>query len=392
MSALSNAGDGAAQWNKPEKDTVRIGFVPLADCASVVMAAVLGFDRKYGIRIELSKEASWASVRDKLSNGELDAAHVLYGLVYGVQTGIACQRKDMAVLMNLNQNGQAITLSQALARQGAVDGPSLARLMKAEPRNYIFAQTFPTGTHAMYLYYWLAAHGVDPFREATVITVPPTQMVVNMRAGHMDGFCAGEPWGQKAIVDGLGITAATTQEVWPDHPGKVLGTTAAFANAYPNTCRAMVAALLDASKWIEQSLDNKLEMIKVIGGLDYLNTGSELIEQRILGHYENGLGKRWDDPGSLKFYDGGKVNFPFLSDGMWFMTQHRRWGLLRDEPDYLAVARAVNRIDLYTDAAAMTGTPLPDNTMRRSTFIDGTVWDGSDPAGYEASFTIRYAT
>ncbi|MDP0964732.1 CmpA/NrtA family ABC transporter substrate-binding protein, partial [Klebsiella pneumoniae] len=124
--------------------------------------------QKYGVRIIPSKEASWASVRDKLANGELDFAHVLYGLVYGMHLGVGGARKDMAVLMTLNRNGQAITLSKKLAEAGAVDGASLAKLMAKDRRDYTFAQTFPTGTHAMWLYYWLAAHGVQPLKDAKV--------------------------------------------------------------------------------------------------------------------------------------------------------------------------------------------------------------------------------
>ena len=390
MSQQASAGAWVAGSDKPEKDTVRVGFLPLTDCASLVMAALLGFDRKYGIKIALRREASWAGVRDKLGNGELDAAHVLYGLVYGVQLGIGGQQRDMAVLMNLNHNGQAITLSRKLAGEGAVDGASLAALMRAQPRAYTFAQTFPTGTHAMFLYYWMAAHGIDPFRDAQVITMPPPQMVANLRAGHMDGFCAGEPWNHKAILDGVGVTAATTQQIWPDHPGKVLGVTREFAERHPNTCRALIAAVLDAGKWIEASIANKQKMVEVIAGADYVNVDKALIEARILGHYQNGLGKSWEDSRSLKFYREGAVNFPYLSDGMWFMTQHRRWGLLKDEPDYLAVAGAVNQIGLYKEAAALTGTALPGGLMRSSTLIDGTVWDGSAPQAYAASFDIRY--
>ncbi|MFM9436749.1 nitrate/nitrite transport system substrate-binding protein [Janthinobacterium sp. CG_23.3] len=390
MSEQASAAAWVAGSDKPEKDTVRIGFLPLTDCASLVMAAVLGFDRKYGIQIELRKEASWAGVRDKLCNGELDAAHALYGMVYGVQLGVGGLRRDMAVLMNLNHNGQAITLSSKLAGEGAVDGASLAALMRARPRSYTFAQTFPTGTHAMWLYYWLAAHGIDPFRDAQVITMPPPQMVANLRAGHMDGFCAGEPWGHKAIVDGVGVTAATTQQIWPDHPGKVLGATRAFVEQNPNTCRALIAAVLDAGKWIDASAANKRKMVEVISAAEYLNTDPALIAPRILGHYQNGLGKSWEDPRSLKFHREGAVNFPYLSDGMWFMTQHRRWGLLKDEPDYLGVATAVNQVALYREAAALAGTALPSGTMRSSTLLDGKVWDGSDPAAYAASFEIRY--
>ena len=190
-----NTAVWAAGSDKPEKEEVRIGFIPLTDCASVVMASVLGFDKKYGIKIVPTKEASWAGVRDKLVNGELDMAHVLYGLVYGVHLGVGGPKKDMAVLMTLNNNGQAITLSKKLADKGAVDGASLAKLMAADKRDYTFAQTFPTGTHAMWLYYWLATYGINPMKDAKVITVPPPQMVANMRVGNMDGYCVGEPWG-----------------------------------------------------------------------------------------------------------------------------------------------------------------------------------------------------
>lgn len=379
---------------QPEKHGVRVGFIALTDCAPLVMAAALGFDQRHGITIELSREASWAGVRDKLLNGELDAAHALYGMVYGVQLGVGAVRRDMAVLMNLNHNGQAITLSRQLAEQGAVDGPSLAKLMREQPRRsdgqtFTFAQTFPTGTHAMWLYYWLAAHGIDPLRDARVITVAPPQMVAHMRAGHMDGFCVGEPWGGAAVLEGVGVTAATSQQIWPDHPEKVLATTADFADRHPETSRALIAAVLDASRWIAASEANQRETAATLAKAQYVNASTEAITGRFLGHYEDGLGRSWEDPGHLAFYDDGKVNFPYLSDGMWFMTQLRRWGLLKDDPDYRAVAAQVHRIALYRDGALRAEVPVPEALTRSSTLIDGVVWDGSDPAGYAASFAIR---
>nr|WP_315468166.1 CmpA/NrtA family ABC transporter substrate-binding protein [uncultured Undibacterium sp.] len=387
MSAATTAW--AAGSDKPEKEEVKIGFIPLTDCASVVIAAVMGFDKKYGIKIVPSKESSWASVRDKLVNGELDAAHVLYGLVYGVQLGIGGPKKDMNILMTLNNNGQAITLSKKLADKGAVDGAGLAKLMTREKREYTFAQTFPTGTHAMWLYYWLAAHGVNPMKDAKVITVPPPQMVANMRVDNMDGYCVGEPWNHRAVADGIGITAATTQDIWRDHPEKVLGCTAEFSQKYPNTARALIAAILDASRWIDASLMNKQKMAEIIAEKSYVNTSVDVINQRIMGRYQNGLGKTWDDPYYMKFFNDGAVNFPYLSDGMWFLTQHKRWGLLKTDPDYLGVAKAVNRIDIYKDGAAMAKVSVPKDVMRKSKLIDGTVWDGQNPAAYAASFKIK---
>jgi nitrate/nitrite transport system substrate-binding protein len=293
--------------------------------------------------------------------------------------------------MTINNNGQAITLSKKLAEKGAVDGASLAKLMQTDKREYTFAQTFPTGTHAMWLYYWLASYGIDPMKDAKVITVPPPQMVANMRVGNMDGYCVGEPWGHRAIADGIGITSVTTQDIWRDHPEKVLGTTADFVSKYPNTARAMAAAVLEASRWIDASLSNKIKMAETIADKSYVNTSVDVINQRILGRYQNGLGKTWDDPNYMKFYNDGAVNFPYLSDGMWFLTQHRRWGLLKSEPDYLAVAKAINRIDLYKDAAAMAKASVPKDVMRTSKLIDGTVWDGKNPKAYAASFKIKSA-
>lgn len=389
LMGLATGGVWAAGSDKPEKEEIKIGFIPLTDCASVVMASVLGFDKKHGVKFVLSKEASWSSVRDKLGNGDLDAAHVLCGLLYGVQMGIGGQKKDMAVLMGLNNNGQAITLSKKLAEKGAVDGPSLAQLMRTDKREYTFAHTFPTGTHAMWLYYWMAANGINPMKDAKVITVPPPQMVANMRVGNMDGFCVGEPWNHRAIMDGVGITATTTQEIWRDHPEKVLGCTLEFARKHPNTCRAMIAAILEAGRWIDASLSNKNRMAEVIADKSYVNTSKEAIDQRIMGRYQNGLGKTWDDKNHMKFYNDGAVNFPYLSDGMWFMTQHRRWGLLKDDPDYVAVATAVNQIDLYKGAAVMAKTPVPASPLRSSKLMDGSVWDGRNPKAYAASFKIK---
>jgi len=375
--------------DKPEKEEVRIGFIPLTDCASVVMASVLGFDKKYGVKIIPTKEASWAGVRDKLVNGELDMAHVLYGLIYGVHLGVGGPKKDMAVLMTLNNNGQAITLSKKLADKGAVDGASLAKLMATDKREYTFAQTFPTGTHAMWLYYWMASAGINPIKDAKVITVPPPQMVANMRVGNMDGYCVGEPWGHRAIADGIGITAITTQDIWRDHPEKVLGTTGEFVKKFPNTARAVMMAIMEAGRWIDAGLQNKNKMADTIADKSYVNTSVDVINQRILGRYQNGLGKTWDDPNYMKFFNDGAVNFPYLSDGMWFLTQHKRWGLLKEHPDYLGVAKQINQIELYKQAAGALKISVPKDVMRTSKLMDGVIWDGKDPKKYADSFAIK---
>ena len=390
--SLVPMGTRAAAWaagsDAPEIKEVKIGFIPLTDCASVVIASVMKFDEKYGIKIIPTKEASWAGVRDKLINGELHAAHVLYGLVYGVHLGIGGNKTDMSVLMTINNNGQGITLSNQLKDKGVTNGESLKKLLDSEKRDYTFAQTFPTGTHAMWLYYWLANYGIDPFKDVKNITVPPPQMVANMRVGNMDGFCVGEPWNNRAIADKIGFTAATTQDIWKDHPEKVLGTTAEFTKKNPNTARAIVMAMLEASKYID-TMANRRGVAEIIADKSYVNCPVDIIDQRMEGKYEDGLGKKWDDPNYMKFYNDGAVTFPYLSDGMWFLTQHKRWGLLKEDPDYLAVAKQINNIELYKQAASQVKVPIPKDVMRSSKLLDGTVWDGKDPKKYAASFKIK---
>ncbi|HQQ74408.1 MAG TPA: CmpA/NrtA family ABC transporter substrate-binding protein [Pseudomonadales bacterium] len=378
----------AAGSDAPEKTEVKVGFIPLTDCASIVVAAEMGFDKKYGIKITPSKEASWAGVREKLTTGEIDASHVLYGMIYALQLGTGGPQKDMAVLMNLNNNGQAITLSSQLLDKGVKDGAALKKVIDSKDKEYTFAQTFPTGTHAMWLNYWLASNGIDPVKDVKSITVPPPQMVANMRVGNMDGYCVGEPWNARAVMDKIGYTVNTTQDIWVDHPEKVLGCTAEFVQKNPNTARALIMAVLDASMYIDD-MKNRAAVAALIAQKSYVNAPEDAVLGRFTGEYDNGAGKTWKDQNYMKFYNGGTTNYPYLSDGMWFLTQHKRWGMLTAEPDYLAVAKKVNQIDLYTQAATQLKVPLPSSPMRSSTLIDGKVWDGSNPAAYAASFAIK---
>jgi nitrate/nitrite transport system substrate-binding protein len=212
-----------------------------------------------------------------------------------------------------------------------------------------------------------------------------------MRVGNMDGYCVGEPWPYRAIVDKIGFTAETSQGLWKDHPEKALGTTAEFVEKYPNTARAMTAAIIDAGRWIDASLVNRQKTAEIVADRSYVNTDKEVIVARMLGRYDNGIGRTWDDKDHMKFFNDGYVTVPYLSDGMWFMTQHRRWGLLKEDPDYLAVAQKVNRLDVYRDAAAMAKVTPPKEVMRTSKLIDGVVWDGKDAKKYAGAFKIRVA-
>ena len=377
----------------PEKSSLDLGFMALSDCASLVVAATQGFAQPYGLTLNLKRQASWATLRDKLVSGELDAAHSLYGLIYAVHLGIGgVAPTSMAVLMGLNQNGQSINLSHSLQQQGVVTPESLDRHVHQSRTKLTFAQTFPTGTHAMWLYYWLASQGIHPLQDVNSVVVPPPQMVAHLQAGRIDGFCVGEPWSASAVKQNQGFTLATTQAIWPDHPEKVLGCTQAFVDQYPNTARVLVMAILEASRFIEQSQENRRSTAQLLSARDYLDAPLDSIEPRLLGSYDDGLGNQWQDPHALRFFADGEVNQPYLSDGMWFMTQFRRWGLLREDPDYLGVARQVQQLALYREAASAVGVPPIAHDMRCSQLIDGKIWDGANPAAYARSFRLHAMT
>lgn len=372
----------------PKIREVKVGFIPLTDCATVIIASEMKFDEKYGIKIIPVKQPSWAAVRDKLVNGELHAAHILYGMVYGVHLGIGGLKKDMAVLMTINNNGQGISLASHLKAKGVTDGPSLAALIRAQPGVYTFANTYPTGTHAMWLYYWLASYGINPISDVKTITVPPPQMVSSARFGSMDGFCVGEPWNARGIYDKVSFSVASSQDVWPDHPEKVLGATAEFVEQNPDTARALIMAMLDAAKYID-TLTSREKVAKIISGHAYVDAPVDVIAGRFLGNYDDGLGRKWYDPNHMKFFNDGKVPFPYLSDGMWFLTQFKRWGLLKEEVDYLSIAGQINQVGLYSQAASQVNVAMPLDVMRSSILMDGTMWNGKDPEGYAAGFKVH---
>ena len=358
---------------------VRVGFLPLTDCAPILMAAIKGFDRKHGIEILPLLQSSWARVRDGLCGGRLDAAQLLYGMAYGLELGIGGIAKPMAVLMTLNQNGQGISLARRVFDEGIIDGPSLARAVASgRIGRFTFAQTFPTGTHAMWLYYWLAAHGIHPLHDVRAIVVPPPEMLFECNAGRMHGFCVGEPWNRIGAELGVSVQVAGSDAVWPQHPDKVLATTDDFVRGNPDTARALAAAVLDAARWIEAAPENLRETAAILATDLCIDSDFELIEERMTA-----------DAGRTCFHAGGEVNFPYLSDAIWFMTQFRRWGLLDADPDYAAVAARVNRCGLYREVATALGVGLPATSSRRSVLIDGMVWDGTDPAGYARGFAIN---
>ena len=376
--------------DSPETKTVRFGIIALTDCAPIVMAHELGLFKKFGIQSVVSKEASWAVIRDKLSLGENQATHMLIGMPLASTMGLAGSPvKPMVIPWLLNRNGQAITLNNKLKAAG-VRRPAqikpIADKAKATGQPLTFAMTFPPGTHAMWMRYWLASGGINPDRDVSLITIPPAQMVANMKVDKMDGFCVGEPWNNRAIQDGIGFTAVTTQQMWKDHPEKVCAFTEEFATKNPRTVKAVLKALHLASVHLDD-LNNRTKAAAVIARPTYINCPPAIILQRLLGKYDYGDGRSEQDPNYMIFSQRG-CNYPHQIYGKWWLTQLRRWGLTKGVPDYAGVPKRVMRPDLYLEAMKELGLKESVAEEQKITLFDGT-FDGKDPEAYARSFAIK---
>lgn len=380
------AGDG------PETPQIRIGIIALTDCSSIVMAHELGLFRKHGIDSTVSKEASWAVIRDRLTLGENQATHMLYGMPYASSLGLlGSPKKPMVIPFCLNRNGQAITLDKSLLEKGVhtpQDLKPIADEAKKKGEPLAFAMTFPPGTHAMWMRYWLGAGGIDPDKDVTLITIPPPQMVANMKVGKMNGFCVGEPWNARAVADGIGYTAITSQQIWPDHPEKVFALTAEFAEKNPKTVKALLRALTEASQYIDE-MGNRPHVAEVVSRPQYINVAPEVILGRLQGDYVYGDGRTGHDPLYMTFWDR-QTNFPWKSHGLWWLSQFRRWGMIGEGVDYAAVAGAVNRTDVYREVAKEMSIALPDADVRPETLFDGVAFDPSDPERYARGFSVGH--
>lgn len=381
---------GAYAQDGPEVRDLRIGIIALTDCAPFVMAHELGFFKQFGVNVTISKEASWAVIRDKLSIGENHATHMLLGMPIASTIGLAGSPvKPMVVPWIANRNGQGITLNNTLKAAGVKTPAQIkpfAQQAKAKGDPLTFAMTFPPGTHAMWLRYWLAAGGINPDKDVNLITIPPPQMVANMKVGKMDGYCVGEPWNARAIADGIGYTVTTTQAIWKDHPEKVCAFTEDFATRNPKTVKAVLKALHLASVELDK-LENRAKFAEVISRTAYVNTPPATIIDRLMGKYVYGDGRIEQDPNYMIF-SSRTCNYPQQIYAKWWLTQFRRWGMVKTAPDYAGVAKRVMRSDIYLDAMKELGAPPKVAEEQKVTLFDG-VFDATNPEKYATSFPVH---
>jgi nitrate/nitrite transport system substrate-binding protein len=386
----SGRASGLEAEGAPEVAQLTFGILPLVDCAPLVIALAKGFFAKHGIEAKISKLASWTALRDALNSGSLHAAQMLFGMPIGAAVGkLGNDQKPLVIPWILSRNGQAITLGSKHRGKVAADPRALRKLAEDSRdigRPLVFGITLAPGTHAMWLRYWLSAGGIHPDNDVALITVPPPQMAANMRTGRMDGCCVGEPWNARAIADGVGFTAICTEEIWPDHPEKVLAFTEEFAEAHPNAVKATLKALHEASVWCDDPA-NYDALAALLAQPEYIGVPAELIRARLGSSVDYGDGRKRDDLHGVTF-SARNANYPQPKYALWWLSQFRRWTMLPLMPDYLGVAARVMRPDFYEAAMHELGVIHGGADLTPETLFDGRVFDPASPEAYAASSNV----
>jgi nitrate/nitrite transport system substrate-binding protein len=358
--ALAQAPAGGAI----EKPNLKIGFIPITCATPIIMADPMGFYRRHGLNVEVIRTAGWAVIRDRAIAREYDAAHMLAPMPVAMSLGVGvAQPVPFAVAAIENINGQAITLATKHRE----------RRNPRDWRGFRFAVPFDFSIHNYLLRHYLAEHGLDPDRDVQIRSVPPPEMVANLRADNIDGFLGPDPFNQRAVFDGVGFIHILTKELWDGHPCCAFAVPRSMVTDTPNTFHALLRAIVEATAY-SQNAANRREVAAAISGQNYLNQPQTVVEQVLTGTFADGLGRVQRVPDRIGFDP-----FPWHSMAMWIMTQMRRWGQLQREVDYRQVAE---QVFLATDAArAMRelGQTVPAGTTQ-SFQVMGRTFDPANPA------------
>lgn len=421
----------------PEKNTLKLGFIKLTDCAPLVIAKEKGFFADEGLQVDVEAQPNWKTLLDRVINGELDGAHMLSGQPIAATIGIGTEAHIItAFTMDLNGNG--ITVSNNIWQKMQENDPKLKSPTpphpisadslrpvvdeyKASGTPLKMGMVFPVSTHNYELRYWLAASGIHPGMYTETDTVgetnadvllsvtPPPMMPTVLEAGNIQGYCVGEPWNQQAVAKGIGVPVTTNYDVWKNNPEKVFGVTKRWNDENPNTHIAVVKALIRAGKWLDETdadgkLVNREEACRILAKPNYVGADYDVIKNSMTGFFYFQKSDKRPMPDFNVFFKY-HCTYPWYSDGVWFLTQMRRWGQITEPKSaqwYDETAKKIYRPDIYRKAAdnlvatgQLTEAEIPAKDTdgykpptQKGDFIDGVTYDGRDPIGYLNSHTL----
>jgi nitrate/nitrite transport system substrate-binding protein len=355
-----------------EKPDLKIGFIPITCATPIIMAHPMGFYARHGLNVDVVKTAGWAVVRDKTLNKEYDAAHMLSPMPLAITLGVGSNPVPFTMPAIENINGQAIILS-------------VRHKDRRDPRDWKgmkFGIPFEYSIHNYLLRYYLAEHGVDPDADVQLRVLPPPELVANLRAENIDGFLGPDPVNQRAVYDGVGFIHLVSKEIWDGHPCCAFAASREFLTAMPNTYRALLKAIIDATAFAEKA-ENRKEIAAAIAPAAYLNQPQIVVEQALVGTYADGLGNVKTDPKRVDFDP-----FPWQSFAVWILAQMKRWGQIKGDVDYAAIAAQVY---LATDTAKVMADMglTPPAAVTKHFKVMGKEFDPARPEDYVKSFAIR---
>ena len=357
-----------------EKKDLKVGFIPITCATPIIMASPMGFYAKYGLNVEVIKTAGWAVIRDKTLNKEYDAAHMLSPMPLAISLGVGSAAQPFYMPAVENINGQAITL--AMKHKDKRD-PKQWKGMK-------FAVPFDYSMHNFLLRYYVAEAGLDPDKDIQIRSVPPPEMVANLRANNIDGFLGPDPFNQRAVYEGVGFIHLLTKELWDGHPCCAFAASEEFAKSMPNTFAALFKSIVEATYYASKQ-ENRAAIATAIAPKNYLNQPEEVLAAVLTGQYDDGLGNRKNVPNRIDFNP-----FPWHSMGVWILTQMKRWGYIKGDVDYKMLAEQVYRAADCGKIMKELGYTPPATTYAKYTIM-GKVFDPAKPEAYVKSFKIKRA-
>lgn len=316
--------------DRARRPPVRIGFIALADCAPLLVADALGLFTKHEVSVELHREVGWATIREKILYRQLDAAHAVTGLGLSLRLGLdgASCRTIAPFIFNLH--GNAITLSMDLWRRGVRDASSLGKLIRSTPQRLItLGIVARTSTHNFMLRRWLQGGGITPDKDVRLVVLPPTQMTASLNAGLIDGYCVGEPWNSAAVVRGIGWCPATSEDLMPGHPEKVLLTTEDYAEERPAEIRAVIRALHEACQFCDRA-ENRNRVIEILLHSGHVRAERDVLKLSLVGPFDDGTSRRRTAENFHIFHREG-TNAPSREKAEWLLGEFISHGLIAPE-------------------------------------------------------------
>ncbi|MFX0556127.1 CmpA/NrtA family ABC transporter substrate-binding protein [Maribacter sp. CXY002] len=410
-----------------EKPQLTFGFIKLTDMAPLAIAKEKGFFEDEGLFVSVEAQSNWKNVLDRVIDGQLDGSHMLAGQPIAAGAGFGRQA-ELVTPFSMDLNGNGITVSNDVwskmkpnvpkDEDGKPIHPIKAESLKpviTEYKNsgkpFKMGMVFPVSTHNYEIRYWLAAAGIHPGMytadnvqgqidaEVLLSVTPPPQMPATLESGTIYGYCVGEPWNQQAVFKGIGVPVTTNYDIWKNNPEKVFVMTKKFVDENPNTAIAVTKALIRAGKWLDEPA-NRPEAVKILSMSQYVGAPEEVLANSMTGTFEFEKGDKRDMPDFNVFYKYN-ATYPFYSDGIWFLTQMRRWGQIPETKPadwYGTTIKDIYRPDIWKKAADLLvaegqipASDIPDTDGYKdvtSDFIDGTSFDAKDPIGYINSFSI----